>query len=350
MTLGRPAVNVPMSPVQDRSLLSAHRIAVVYGPNSAEDALYMEQCPHEDWSLTFILETLWNNGLTAEHVDPTAANFVDRIRTFDVAFLNAHGPFGEDGRLQGLLDYLGIPYTCSGVLAGSVGMDKLVAKAVFRSLGVPVLPDSGLIEPEPSTTFPLPAMVKAVDGGSSVGVRLVGTEGELQSALAEFAAHGYRRCFLEKFLDGRLVTVSVVSSDRGVMALEPLEIVTESAFYDEDAKLGGSGAPAVDYSYPDGLSSTTVRDMMSWSEAVYHFLDCRGAVRMDFLVSAAEEAYALEINTIPGLQRNSNLPVACSRQGISFDALILHLLAEAVHSYRPVPWATRRAAHVPSYP
>ncbi|MCX4632350.1 hypothetical protein [Streptomyces sp. NBC_01443] len=124
-------VTSPVLSVQsDLELLQDKKIAVVYGPVSEEDGLYIRSVPREQWSLAHIMTTLTELGLSVTHVDPTASTFPEEIRAFDVAFLNVHGPFGEDGRIQGLLDYLSTPYTGSGVLAGSVGMDKLASKSV----------------------------------------------------------------------------------------------------------------------------------------------------------------------------------------------------------------------------
>jgi D-alanine-D-alanine ligase len=279
--------------------------------------------------------------LQAEHLDPTASDFPERVRAFDVAFVNVHGPYGEDGRLQGLLDYLHVPYTSSGVLAGSVGMDKLASKAVFRHLGMVTPCSSGRLADVPNADFPLPAMLKAVDGGSSVGLCLVETQEQLAETGVLFAQRGFHRCFLEEFVDGRAMTVSVLGTAAGPMALPPLEFITEAAYYDEATKLGGDQAPSVEYRVPDDLEPSTLKTMTSGAEAVYEFLDCRGAIRLDYIIDAAGSAFALEVNTVPGLQRHSNLPAACERVGISYETLIVTLLVDALANRASAPW--RRA-------
>ncbi|WP_211768685.1 D-alanine--D-alanine ligase family protein [Kutzneria sp. CA-103260] len=330
---------LPGSLPSDVQTLRGLRIAVVYGAVSEEDAVYIHSAPRAEWSLTAIMRVLQDHGLDAEHLDPTAPDFAERVRGFDAAFVNVHGPYGEDGRLQGLLEYLNVPYTGSGVLAGSVGMDKLVCKAIFRHLGLATPRDSGLLAGQIPAGFPLPGMLKAVDGGSSVGTRLVDNSAQIAEAIREFTGRGFRRYFLEEFIAGRALTVAVIGGPAGSVALAPLEFVTEAAFYDEASKLGGASAPSVQYQFPEDLPPSVVKAMSVGAEAAYDFLDCRGAIRVDYIVDDAETVYALEINTIPGLQPHSNLPAACARAGIPYDALVLRLLAQAVRAHRPVPWA-----------
>ncbi len=321
-------------------LLRHKRIAVVYGPVSEEDSLYIRSVPREKWSLAGILGALEGLGLHAEHVDPTDTDFIERIRLFDVAFLNVHGPYGEDGRLQGLLDYLSIPYTSSGVLAGSIGMDKLASKAVFSYLGIPVpraVPVPRSRAAEVPSDFSFPAMLKAVDGGSSVGMALVGAAADLPHEAEVLNSRGFNRLFLEEYIHGRAVTVSVMATESGPTALPPLEFVTESEYYDESTKLGGSGAPHVEYRVPD-LPPHELKDLTEKSKAVYEFLACRGAVRIDYMIDNQGVAYALEVNTIPGLQDQSNLPVSCRLEGITYPELITSLLVNAVENAAPAPW------------
>lgn len=322
-------------------MLRGKRVAVVAGPVSQEDALYLRTVPRAQWSLTALLEALTDSGVHCEHLDPTAPDFVTRITGFDAAFLNVHGPYGEDGRIQGLLDFLSVPYTSSGVLASSVGMDKLVSKAVFAHLGIATPRSSQLLSPRTAVVaadFPLPAMLKAVDGGSSVGLRLIERSDELAPALADMTERGFTRCFLEEFITGRAMTISVIPTGDGLLCMPPLEFVTSAAYYDESTKLGGAGAPEIEYRVPDDLPAHTVKEMARGAEALHAFLDCRGAIRVDYMVDENDVPYALETNTIPGLQRHSNLPVSCAEAGISYDELVIGLLAEAVKRATPAPW------------
>lgn len=330
-TAGRGAVDV----------LKGKRIAVVYGAVSEEDGLYIRNVPRDQWSLTHIMETLWELGLSAEHIDPTSPDFAEKVRLFDVAFLNVHGPFGEDGRIQGLLDYLAVPYTGSGVLAGSIGMDKLASKAVFAYLGIAVprgIPILGSAGAQVPSDFPFPAMLKAVDGGSSVGMALVREEAGLSEEIRKLRDRGFERLFLEEYIDGRSMTVSVIGREPGPIALPSLEFVTESDYYDESTKLGGAGAPSVEYRVPEDLPAHVNQAMSDGAKRVFEFLACSGAIRVDYMVDTVGTPYALEVNTIPGLQQHSNLPVSCSHAGISYSDLLVELLTEALASAKPMPW------------
>ncbi|NEE41779.1 hypothetical protein G3M53_92575, partial [Streptomyces sp. SID7982] len=126
----------------------------------------------------------------------------------------------------------------------------------------------------------------------------------------------------------------------GTTILPSLEFVTESAYYDETTKLGGEGAPKVEYVVPEDFPAHTVKAMTDGAERVYEFLSCRGAIRVDFVVDETGTAFALEVNTTPGLQEHSNLPVSCAHAGISYAELLTGLLAQALAEARPAPWVT----------
>ncbi|MCW2679910.1 MAG: D-alanine--D-alanine ligase [Frankiales bacterium] len=318
--------------------LRARRVAVVHGPSSQEDALYLGQVPPEQWSRTALLHALQALQVPAEHLDPTSPDFVDRLRQHDLVLLNAHGPYGEDGRVQGLLDYLGLPYTGSGVLASAVGMDKVVSKALFRDLGL-ATPLGHLLREGEAPGLPVPVMLKAVDGGSSVGLELVEDLGHLAPAAAVMRAQGFDRLFLEEYLPGRSVTVSVMELPGGRRALPPLESVVAGepdAVYDLDAKLGGHGAAQVDHRCPEDLGEQVLAEMTRGSERVFDVLGARGAIRVDFVVHAGVP-FALEVNTCPGLQPASNLPVAAAMAGLDYEDVVLALLVSAGDA-NDVPW------------
>lgn len=311
-----------------RRRLAGLTIGVVYGPTSHEDSVYMDHVPRREWSLTRIIETFASEGLEATHLDPTASDFVSRLEEVDLVFVNAHGPYGEDGRLQGLLDYLGKPYTFSGVSASSVGMDKLLTKAVFRELGIATPKSSQLVlrTDDPCEVVPgWPLMVKAVDGGSSLGLRKVTTPDELVAAVADLRADGYGRIFLEEYVDGRSVTLSVITSNSTPICLPPLEaVVATGAFYDADTKLLGNASEDLVYDIPPDLGEPVLRIMEDAAVAFGEFTGCRGAYRGDFVVSDGQP-YALEANTVPGLQRRSNLPVAADAARLSYAEMLLLL-------------------------
>lgn len=209
-------------------------------------------------------------------------------------------------------------------------MDKLTCKAVFQSLDICTPWDSGLITARSVTRFALPAMLKASDGGSSVGVRVVETPEEVYESIDEFERRGLHRFFLEEFIHGRVITVSVMTGPAGPVALPPLEAVTEAAFYDEATKLNGHHTGSVTFQVPDDLKPDTADTMAEAAETVYTFLGCTGAIRVDFIVDDQGKPFALEINTNPGVQRHGNLAMVCQHVGVSYDELIVGLLVGAL--------------------
>lgn len=333
-----------LNPAAARDRLQGLTVGIVYGPTSREDALYMSEVPPAEWSLTLVRDTLTAEGVPAVHLDPTAHDFVARLMDVDLVFVNAHGPFGEDGRLQGLLDFLGLPYTFSGVSASAIGMDKLVTKAVFRELGIPTPKSSHLLmsDDDPREVVPgWPLMVKAVDGGSSLGLRMVSTPDELVTAVDELRRDGFGRLFLEEFIVGRPVTLSVITNGTTRVCLPPLEaLVGDRDFYDADAKLQGNSADESAYRIPDDLPRATLDVMEDAALGFGGFTGARGAYRVDFIVSDGLP-YALEANTVPGLQRGSNLPAAAAEAGLSYADMLLLVCHDALVGHRPTPWSDR---------
>jgi D-alanine-D-alanine ligase len=307
------------------------RIGVLYGSVSEEDRLYAEECPRERWSLEAILEACSSMGLTAFHIDPTQSQFIEQLELIDLALINVHGPFGEDGRLQGLLDYMGIAYTHSGVFAGSVGADKILTKALMGHLGIRTpkfaqtqghgIPDS----------IGYPLMAKASAGGSSVGLAM--------AALNDFQRRGFDRFFVEEYIQGRSITVGVIELPTGTVALPPIECVTTTEYYDEQSKLTGD----VVYSFPNDLSALTIEELKTTSMQLFHGLGCRDAARVDFIVTPSEDLYALEINTVPGMHRDSNFPSAARAMGLSFEDVVLTLLYNARQRRNATRFVSRQA-------
>lgn len=325
-----------------RARLQGKRVGVVYGATSHEDALYIDQVPRSDWSATLIVAALESQGVGAVHLDPTDPDFISRLDEVDLVFVNAHGPFGEDGRLQGLLDYLAKPYTFSGVGASSLGMDKLVTKAVFSQLGILtpkasplLLPDSDVLASVPS----YPVMVKAVDGGSSLGLQLAFSAQEVTQAVDALRSQGFARLYLEEYVKGRSVTLSVLSLVDGRVCLPAIEVMSENGdFYDAETKLTGNSSSETQYLVPDDLGEAVFVAMEHAALVFGDFCACRGAYRIDFVVRDGQP-YALEVNTVPGLQRMSNLPVAAQAAGIGYESMLMLLCEEALDARVPLPWS-----------
>ncbi len=238
----------------------------------------------------------------------------------DVVFNALHGTYGEDGRMQGLLDLLGIPYTGSGVAASAIGMNKILTKMVMRHLAIPVASDVAVVAEEGiAAPLPYPFVFKDPENGSSKGVFIVHEEAEWRAALEKVVG---KRMLVEEYVRGREITVAVLCGE----VLGDVEIVPAKKFYDYEAKYFDEHTRYV----PDPGYDPGMREAM-WRHALdlHRALGCRGVTRSDFIV-ASDRFVMLEINTLPGMTSHSLVPMAAARRGISYLALIERLLTEAL--------------------
>lgn len=244
------------------------------------------------------------------------------------AFVALHGRFGEDGCIQGLLEVLGIPYTGSGVLASALAMDKVAAKRLFVATGLPVpeyvaVPkdQAGALRAQ-DLPFGLPCVVKPAREGSSVGISLVQDEDAFAEAVA-LAARYAGDVLVERYVKGRELSVTVLDGT----ALGIIEIRPKRAFYDYAAKYDkGSGT---EYVYPAPVSEDLGRRLLETAEAAHRVLGCSGTTRVDFLADADDQAFLIEVNTLPGLTETSLVPKVAAGQGIDYGALCEQLLLGA---------------------
>jgi D-alanine-D-alanine ligase len=246
----------------------------------------------------------------------------------DVAFNALHGRFGEDGCIQGVLDWLGIPYTHSGLRASALAMDKVAAKAVFAAAGLPVarhvlLDAAALAAADP---LPRPYVVKPVHEGSSVGVHILREGDNRRGEIARDWRHG--AIMAERFIPGRELTVAVLGDD----ALEVTEIATGHAFYDYEAKYAPGGSR---HALPAPIHATSRAQALDIARRAHRALGCRGLSRADLRYddTAGEpgQLYLLEVNTQPGMTPTSLAPEQAAHVGIAFPALCARLVAEARH-------------------
>jgi len=241
----------------------------------------------------------------------------------DVVFNALHGRFGEDGSVQGVLDYMGIPYTHSGVRASALAIDKAAAKAVFAHAGLPVAPHriidiSELADHDP---LPPPYVVKPVNEGSSVGVSIVRAGSNRNEQIVREWKFG--PAMVEQFIPGRELTVCVLE-DR---ALFVTEIVTNEEFYDYHAKYAAGGSHHV---VPAELPEEITRQAMDISLAAHRALGCRGATRADLRFDEASgRLVLLEVNTQPGMTATSLLPEQAAKAGMDFPALCAWMVERA---------------------
>jgi D-alanine-D-alanine ligase len=246
----------------------------------------------------------------------------------DAVFNALHGRFGEDGAIQGVLDWLGIPYTHSGVRASAVAMDKEAAKALFASAGLPIA--SGRIvsvaELEAADPLPLPYVVKPVNEGSSVGVEVVRGGDNRRADIARGWTFG-PGVMVEEYIPGRELTVSVLN-DRALAVTEICAVA--GTFYDYESKYADGGSHHI---IPANVHPDAYARAMEMAVAAHRAIGCRGATRCDFRYddSAGEPGrlVLLEINTQPGLTPTSLLPEQAAYCGMSFQQLCAWMVENA---------------------
>ncbi|WP_372338288.1 D-alanine--D-alanine ligase [Corallococcus llansteffanensis] len=246
----------------------------------------------------------------------------------DVAWLALHGRFGEDGCIQGLLEAMFIPYTGSGVMASAVGMDKVYAKEIFLSRGIPTPPYRAFATAEAALAeadrlpFPFPVVVKPSREGSSVGVHICKTREDYTAAVQDAAKHA-GTLLVEQFIKGREVQGGVLDNE----ALGVIEVKAAREFYDYEAKYkAGSGTQ---YLFPAPLPPDLYARVNAVSLAAHVALGCSGGSRSDVIVTEAGDVFLLEINTLPGMTASSLLPKIAAGRGIDFPALCERLLQGA---------------------
>jgi D-alanine-D-alanine ligase len=245
----------------------------------------------------------------------------------DVVFNALHGRFGEDGCIQGVLDWLGLPYTHSGVRASAVAMDKAASKAAFTAAGLPVAP-SRIVSPEELAAedpMPRPYVIKPVNEGSSVGVAILRNGDNRRAEIARGWRYD-RRIMAEAYIPGRELTVAVM----GDRALEVTEIATGHVFYDYEAKYADGGSR---HTLPAPIHPAVRDQAMQVALRAHQALGCRGVTRADFRYDDTEgepgRLYILELNTQPGMTRTSLVPEQAAHVGIPFPDLCAWMVREA---------------------
>lgn len=301
------------------------RVGVLYGGLSSERAISLK-------SGQAVLGALAARGWDVVGID-VGRDLPARLAEarVDVAWLALHGRYGEDGCVQGLLELLGLPYTGSGVAASAVAMDKALTKRVVAGLPDVALAADVVVragEPAPAMLRAGQAVIlKPVDGGSTVGTRIVRHPSEWAEGLAVAAAES-ERVIVEEVVEGEEITVAVVDGD----ALPVVRIVPDSGFFDFAAKYEKGRTT---YECPARLPDDVLRRAQRGAVAAFRAVGCRGLARADFIVRPDGVPVFLEINTIPGMTATSLSPMAAAATGLSFEDLVERLLLLARTDSRP---------------
>jgi len=284
--------------------------------------------PEREVSLTTgqaVFEAIQRNGLDAVAIDVDRDIAVNlKENKIDIAFIALHGTYGEDGSIQGILEYANIPYTGAGVLGSAIAYDKVKSKEIFKFNNIPTADYQVFYRSQkniPDRTLDLPVVVKPSTQGSSIGISIVKEESEWLTAL-QLGFKYSEEVLVEKFIDGRLMAIGM----NGEQPFPIVHIKPKSEFYDYESKYTEG---KTDYICPAKLSAEEKSRLEDAAIKVVHALKSRGIPRVDAILDETGTPYVLEINTIPGMTPTSLLPMAAKQAGINFDELVMEILATA---------------------
>jgi len=306
------------------------KIAVLLGGKSAEREISLK-------TGKAVANALVNLGNNVKSID-TKGEFIEDLRAFhpDLVFIALHGPLGEDGAMQGLLEILGYPYTGCDVLASSLAMNKIYTKRILKEAQIPT-PRFSVIRERNYLMNPiktedlllkdlnLPLVIKAPNQGSTIGIYFAKQRSDLNIMILE-AFKFEKEILIEEFIHGREVTVAIMGNEE-LQILPIIEIVSHTGVYDYTAKYTKGMS---DHIIPARLSKSVSNMINILAEKSYRSLGCRGFARVDFIVENDINPYVLEVNTIPGMTETSLFPDAALSAGISFDELINRFIQYAL--------------------
>lgn len=291
-------------------------VAVMMGGTSAEREISLK-------SGNAVLAGLQRRGVRATAVDPRDG-LVSQLKAdrYDRAFIALHGRGGEDGMIQGALEWLGLPYTGSGVLGSALAMDKLRTKQIWLQMGLPTPPHAVVGSPAELEAFAgkagYPLAVKPVHEGSSIGMSRLASAEAAEAAYT--AAAGCDEVVLaERWISGGEYTASLL----GETVLPFIRLETPRTFYDYEAKYL---ADSTRYDCPCGLPPETEQTLGELCRRAFEAIGATGWGRVDLMLDGDGNPWLLEVNTVPGMTDHSLVPMAASQAGIDFDELVLRIL------------------------
>ncbi|MBS3956925.1 MAG: D-alanine--D-alanine ligase [Clostridiales bacterium] len=309
------------------------KIAVLMGGRSLERDVSLSSGKR-------VAEALETAGYRVLPLDVTPA-LVETLRAErpDACYIALHGKYGEDGTIQELLEFLGIPYTGPGVTASALAWDKPVAKRLFVDAGIPTprwitltadafkeMGAATALDLVPGAVGGFPVVVKPSKQGSALGLTRVDTAEELAEALLSALSYG-DAAIIEKWIEGTELAVSVLDGIEGPQVLPPVEIVAKSGLFDYDAMYT---AGQTDYYVPARLGDDTTATVRRYAQEVHELLGCRDVSRADMVVGSDGGVWVLECNTSPGMTETSLLPMAAAACGMTFQDVVERVLAGAL--------------------
>lgn len=296
------------------------KVAVLFGGNSGEREVSLN-------SGQAVLQALLAQGINAEGFDP-AVRPITEITAYDRAFIVLHGRGGEDGQIQGLLEWLNLPYTGSGVLASALGMNKAKTKQLWQGCGLPTAPyrllDQHTDFAQVVQELGLPLIIKPVHEGSSIGMSKVETLEQLKPSYEQAAVHD-AVVMAESWITGREFTVVILNGQAlPVIRLQP---PADVAFYDYEAKYQRNDTQ---YGIPCGLSSEAEQQLQTLAVRAFNAVGATGWGRIDAMQDEQGNFWLLEVNTVPGMTDHSLVPMAAKAAGHSFGELCQLILQQTL--------------------
>jgi D-alanine-D-alanine ligase len=296
------------------------KVAVLLGGKSAEREVSLD-------SGTAVLEALVRSGVNAEAFDPQERSVTELVN-YDRAFIVLHGRGGEDGQIQGALEWLNVPYTGTGVQGSAIGMDKVKTKQVWQGSELPTAPYRIVTKDSDANdivnALGLPLIIKPVHEGSSIGMSKVEKIEDFAEAITKATEHD-AVVMAEKWITGREYTIVVLNGQAlPVIRLEPPQDV---AFYDYEAKYQRND---VQYGIPCGLSEAEEQQLKALSLRAFQAVGASGWGRIDAMQDEQGNFWLLEVNTVPGMTSHSLVPKAAAAVGYSFDELCVAILEQTL--------------------
>jgi D-alanine-D-alanine ligase len=274
-----------------------------------------------------VMEAMTRKGLKAFPID-VDCDITKALQGIDLAFIALHGTYGEDGCIQGVLEYLKIPYTGSGIAGSALAHDKLKTKEILKFHRIPTADYEVFYKNQNQSTkrnLDFPVVVKPTNQGSSFGVSIVHTEDQWEPALNNAFKYS-EEIIVEKFIEGKLLAIGM----NGESPMPIVHIRPKSEFYDYEAKYTSG---KTEYLCPANLSEYEINKCNEVSKKVFTVLRGRGIPRVDIILDNKGTPYVLEMNTIPGMTPNSLLPMAALKMGMGFDDLVVEILKTAKLDY-----------------
>jgi D-alanine-D-alanine ligase len=306
--------------------------------SSGDSMRELESCARK---LVGSYPTSSSNSVAEQLAAPVSEKLPVGLDAADVVFPVLHGPFGEDGTIQGMLEIAGVPYVGSGVLASAAGMDKVTMKKIFAYHGLPQVEWLGLTRKEwesdrgsriheIETSLGYPCFVKPSNLGSSVGINKATDAGKLERAL-DAAANLDRRLIVEAGVDAREIEVSVLGNEEAEVSVPGEIVVPEHAFYDYEAKYTEGG---MQLHAPAHISDQESEELRRVARIAYNSIDAAGMARVDFFLERVSGRLLLnEINTIPGFTSTSVYPKLWAASGLPYDRLLDRLIQLALERH-----------------